>query len=84
MTCDRWQAKLYSYVDSELSESELADLEIHLRTCLLRGRRAWPPADKEYDASCRCALLANAAVPPADRAEHQDEAQAVLGGRLDT
>lgn len=33
MTCDMWQAKLEPYVDSELSEDELENLEAHLRTC---------------------------------------------------
>ena len=33
MTCDIWQAKLEPYVDSELSDNELAALESHLRTC---------------------------------------------------
>lgn len=33
MTCDTWQSKLERYVDSELSESEVADLESHLRAC---------------------------------------------------
>jgi anti-sigma factor RsiW len=33
MTCDIWQGKLERYVDSELSEDELANLESHLRAC---------------------------------------------------
>jgi anti-sigma factor RsiW len=33
MTCDAWRTKLEPYVDSELSEDELANLESHLRTC---------------------------------------------------
>lgn len=33
MTCDAWQSKLEPYVDSELPEDELTDLEAHLRTC---------------------------------------------------
>jgi len=33
MTCDVWQSKLEPYVDSELSEDELANLESHLRAC---------------------------------------------------
>ena len=33
MTCDTWQSKLESYVDSELSENELTNLESHLRAC---------------------------------------------------
>jgi anti-sigma factor RsiW len=33
MTCDVWESKLAHYVDSELSEGELANLESHLRAC---------------------------------------------------
>lgn len=33
MTCETWRSKLGPYVDSELPESELADLEAHLRAC---------------------------------------------------
>lgn len=33
MTCDTWQGQLERYVDSELSEEELAPLESHLRVC---------------------------------------------------
>lgn len=33
MTCDMWRIKLEPYVDSELSENELAEFESHLRTC---------------------------------------------------
>ena len=33
ITCDAWQSKLEPYVDSELPEDELMDLEAHLRTC---------------------------------------------------
>jgi anti-sigma factor RsiW len=33
MICDIWQGKLERYVDSELSEDELANLESHLRAC---------------------------------------------------
>lgn len=33
MTCEIWQTQLESYVDSELSGDDLANLELHLRTC---------------------------------------------------
>lgn len=33
MTCETWQSKLSLYVDSELADSDLANLEAHLRTC---------------------------------------------------
>jgi anti-sigma factor RsiW len=33
MTCDTWRAKLQPYVDAELAEGELRELEAHLRTC---------------------------------------------------
>lgn len=33
MTCDVWQSKLQTYVDSELPEDELKELESHIRTC---------------------------------------------------
>src|SRR5512133_457214 len=33
MTCEMWQNKLDRYVDSELSQDELAQLEPHLREC---------------------------------------------------
>lgn len=33
MTCEIWRRQLDSYVDSELKEDELAELESHLRTC---------------------------------------------------
>lgn len=33
MTCDAWRTKLEPYVDSELPENELTDLEAHLREC---------------------------------------------------
>ncbi len=33
MTCEMWQRRLDPYVDSELAEDELAELESHLRTC---------------------------------------------------
>jgi anti-sigma factor RsiW len=33
MSCADWKNKLEAYVDSELPDSELTDLELHLRTC---------------------------------------------------
>ncbi len=33
MTCEIWRTKLEPYVDSELPEDELANLESHLRSC---------------------------------------------------
>jgi anti-sigma factor RsiW len=33
MTCDMWRTKLEPYVDSELPEDELVNLESHLRAC---------------------------------------------------
>jgi anti-sigma factor RsiW len=33
MTCETWRKQLDPYVDSELEENELAQLELHLRTC---------------------------------------------------
>lgn len=33
MTCDVWRGKLEPYVDSELAENEIAELEAHLRLC---------------------------------------------------
>jgi anti-sigma factor RsiW len=33
MICESWRSKLGPYVDSELPERELANLEAHLRTC---------------------------------------------------
>jgi len=33
MTCDVWKSKLEPYVDSELSDDELAKVESHLRAC---------------------------------------------------
>lgn len=57
MTCDVWQSKLEPYVDSELSEDELANLESHLRTCpscaadalgLLQMKRMTQAAGRRY------------------------------------
>jgi anti-sigma factor RsiW len=33
MTCEMWRNKLDAYVDSELPDNELADIEVHLRAC---------------------------------------------------
>src|ERR1700757_1324698 len=33
MTCDTWKTKLDAYIDSELSDNELYNLELHLREC---------------------------------------------------
>jgi anti-sigma factor RsiW len=33
MTCDTWKTKLDAYIDSELSDNELHNLELHLREC---------------------------------------------------